>query len=86
MFGLLGTAEVARICGSGYCSRSSASPSDPNSPTTSDSVRALSILEYINAYTLTKGPTLSPDTTTPEGRAIQWLIAVDRGALASNEL
>jgi Leucine-rich repeat (LRR) protein len=49
-------------------------------------IRAQVILQYINSVTLTGRKLTYGDDSSPEGRAIQWLIDKDVGTLPSDEL
>jgi Leucine-rich repeat (LRR) protein len=84
-------ATAAGVCGTGYCSRGdggddgggvSSSPPSPtmvatDSPVTVTSVRADSILSFINGITLF-GRTLSyPSSSNAEERTLKWLIEDD---------
>jgi Leucine-rich repeat (LRR) protein len=91
VFGLMllivGSAATALvICRSGKCSTTtSATPAVVTTMKTATlSPRAKFIVDFINNITLTGRTILYPDTTTPEGRALSWLIDDDEQKPKSN--
>jgi hypothetical protein len=77
----LAVAAVVGACSAGKCGGSDASSSD-------HSTRAYEILAYIESISLlTSGRRVRyPDGSTPEGRAVTWLIEKDLGTEPSDEL
>jgi hypothetical protein len=91
---VVGLGAAVGVCqpSAGRCSSSASGivagvPSPPAATTTTElSPRARSILDFINAVTLTGRILSYPDDTTAEGRAIQWLIDEDTATAVTNEL
>jgi Leucine-rich repeat (LRR) protein len=73
---------VGVLCRAGQCRDASPADTSGPSPAAADpnmllSIRAQDISNYINAITLTGRTLTYPDLTTPEGRALAWLIHSD---------
>jgi hypothetical protein len=77
------TATALVICRSGKCSTTTTTTTT-GPPTATLSPRAEFIVDFINNNTLTGQTILYPDDTTPEGRALLWLIDDDEQKAKNN--
>jgi hypothetical protein len=83
-------AVMAGICGTGRCSSPTPSPVSPPVPssmsiTASARARADTILPFINSITLSGRTFKYPSSSSPEERAVRWLVEDDLGTAVDDK-